>query len=161
MAVEKQWNDDPEWVDYIFTLDPVIEAIAAKYTDDYGLREDCAQEARMELLYIFPEKHISAYEKFRAGKLTEAQWEKKRDSFCRMVIRNTIITFLNSYKSGPWQVGRKVRRVDRYGNATMKRKSARFASMDDLMEDYGMQIDTEGNISWPEVRYQPEDETWE
>src|SRR5690606_38917635 len=51
----KPLNDDPEWVAYVESLEPLIKRIVRKYTQDESLREDCAQVARIALLQVRPE----------------------------------------------------------------------------------------------------------
>lgn len=123
------WNNDPEWLEYIATLEPVIGAIAAKSTIDEALRDDLAQEARMSLLLVRPEKI-----------------KGNRSAYVRNVIRNTMYSYLQSYNTGSWAHGRKEMRTVN-GERVKVSLPARFSSLCHLMEQ-GMEVDQNGNRSW-------------
>lgn len=150
VATEKglNWNEDPEWAEYCLTLEKAITKIAAKFTTDEALREDCAQEARIGLYTLHPSK-IRLYEKFLAGEIDEKTWKKQLDKYCRNVIRNSVLSYLDSLKTGSWYMGR-TRRVKnrRTGLRVKSHVGPRYSSLDELVEDSGLQIDEHGNISW-------------
>lgn len=148
--VEKglDWNEDPEWATYCLELERAITKIAAKYTTDEALREDCAQEARIALYTLHPSK-IRLYEKFLSGEIDEKTWKKQLDKYCRNVIRNSVLSYLDSLKTGSWYMGR-TRRVKnrRTGLRVKSHVGPRYSSLDELVEESGLQIDEHGNISW-------------
>ncbi|HEX7119406.1 MAG TPA: hypothetical protein VF212_11490 [Longimicrobiales bacterium] len=120
-----EWNRDPDWVEFIEKYEPVIRKIAAKYTWDIGLQEDCQQEARMALLTVFPERVTT-----------------NLDAYCRNVIRNSVLSYLTSYRTGDIYSGRTVWR-----GGEKVHDPPRYASLDQLVA-FGMQVDEDGNISW-------------
>lgn len=148
---KSSWNNDPEWIAYITSLEPLIQAISVKYcSSDEALREDCQQEARMALLTVFPQR-IRGYEDFVAGRIEPAVWEAAVERYCRNVIRNSILSYLDAYPTGNWYIGRTRTVKDRRTGKTRKvHQPARFSSLDELIDSYGMQIDEHGNVSWPE-----------
>lgn len=146
-----QFNEDTEWHKFIESFDPVIAAIASKFTTDLGLREDCAQEARIALLGVFPE-NVKGYEEFVNGSLSETAWGQNLSRYVRNVIRNSILSYLDSPKTGNWRIGRTKRVLNRKtGKRVKKHEPPRYSSLDELTDDYGFQIDDEGNVSWPTV----------
>lgn len=146
------WNTDPEWHAYIAGYESVIAAIAAKYcSDDRDLQEDCRQEARLALLTVFPER-VNGYAAYIAGELSEDAWFKNLSRYCRNAIRNSILSYLTSWKTGNWNVGRSRTIIDKVtGERTKVYQPARFSSLDALTEDSGMQIDEQGQITWDRV----------
>jgi DNA-directed RNA polymerase specialized sigma subunit len=132
-----RFNQDPEWHAFIATYETEIEKIATKYCSrDEFMRDDVRQEARIALLSVFPEEV--------RGSL---------DNYCRNVIRNSILSYLDSYSKGNWYDGRT--RTVRDAQTGKKRKvhrPARFTSLDALVEDKGMQVDTSGAVSWSDNR---------
>lgn len=146
---EVNWNNDPEWVEYILSLTPVIQAMAAKYTTCESLREDCVNQALMELLKIFPQES-NFYKEFEQGLLSEEKWKKQLDRYCRQIARNEIFTYLSAIKTGNWYIGRKKRVVDPVTKEVYyTREGARYASMEELEEHHGIQIDADKNILKP------------
>jgi hypothetical protein len=140
------WNDDPEWLEYIERYESVIKRIAGKYTTDSGLREDCAQEARLALLHVWPER-IDGYERFAAGNYSESEWNANLDRYCRNVIRNSILSCLQSIRSGPWYAGRTRRTTDaETGKNTKVWSPPRYANLDDLLAGGSIQIDEHGDV---------------
>lgn len=150
VVVEKalEWNEDPKWAEYCTGLEKVIIKIAAKFTTDDALREDCAQEARIGLYTLHPSK-IRLYQKYVSGEIDEKTWLKQLDKYCRNVIRNSVLSYLDSLKTGSWYMGR-TRRVKnrRTGLRVKSHVGPRYSSLDELVEDSGLQIDEHGNISW-------------
>ena len=138
---EVEWNNDPEWLEYIQGFEPVIKGIARNRTQDVGLREDCAQEARMALLTIRPEK-VAAWESFQRGKISKEKWEKELSKYCRQVIHYSILSYLTSYKTGNWYVSRRNRNSD-------EMKMSRYTRLSTLL-DFGAQVDEEGNLLFGE-----------
>jgi hypothetical protein len=153
VTIEKplNWNEDPKWAKYCETLERTIVKIAAKYTTDEALREDCAQEARIGLYTLHPSK-IRLYEKFISGEIDEKTWKKQLDKYCRNVIRNSVLSYLDSLKTGSWYMGR-TRRVKnrRTGQRVKSHVGPRYSSLDELVEDSGLQVDEHGNISWDHI----------
>lgn len=145
---KQEWNTDPEWQEYTTGFEKVIAQISNKYCSDVDLRQDCAQEARIALLHVFPEK-VDHYEQWREGRITEEQWRKRLSTYCRQVVKYSILSFLDSPKKGNWYVGRTRRAKD---NVTGERRKvyqpARYSSLDQLVDDFGMQVSDTGEISW-------------
>lgn len=148
---EVEWNNDPEWVEYIQGFETVIAQIATKYCSDHDMRLDCAQEARIALLTVKPEK-VNSYPRWKAGLISDERWEKDLSAYCRMAIKFSILSFLDSPKTGNWYVGRTRRVKDPVtGEKKKQHNPARYSSYDMLVDDFGMQVDEHGEISWPEV----------
>jgi len=157
-----EWNIDPEWVTYVTeTLDKVIRAIAAKYTTDAGLQEDCAQEARVVLLHIFPENDIDAYTMWKDGDISEKRYKNMVNSYCRTVVRNTVISKLMNYNSGNWYVSRtRVKMNSDSGKYEKVTYPSKFESLEQLMSEGGggMQVTDSGEITWERVKTTTPDE---
>jgi hypothetical protein len=152
------WNDDPEWIKYTAGYEPVIKQIANKYTTDEHLREECEQEARMRLLTKFPYQ-CRAYPLYKEGTITEAQFQKALNVYLRQCIRNAILDYLNKWVTGNWYIGRTRRKFNKItGKHEKVHVSVRYASLDDLMDNHGMDINEDGEITWPEVSH---DGLWE
>jgi hypothetical protein len=147
-----QWNEDPEWLVYCGTmLEPMVRKITKKYTTDSALREDCEQEAREAIYQIFPSK-VRDWELFQSGQITAEAWNSKLKSYCQNTIRNAILSYLDSPKTGSWYIGR-TRRVknNQTGLREKVRVGARYSSFDELTENHGLQVDEFGEISWDKV----------
>jgi hypothetical protein len=144
------WNDDPEWVEYVLSLRPVISAIAAKCVSDPYLREDCEQEAAIALLKVKPDS-VSLYSDYKAGKVTEKQWQSKLSAYCRQVAHFTILSTLNSMTTGSLYTGRVKKKVNEKGEKVKYSAPARYSSLEELTENAGLQVDEHGNISWERV----------
>lgn len=146
------FNPDPHWQEYIQRFEPEIHKIALKYmVVDEGLREDTMQEARIALATLRAEK-CDQFEPYVRGEITVDQWNSALDRYCRNAIRNSILSYLDSYASGNWYIGRTRSVKDkRTGRSRKVYLPPRFSSYDELTDEYGMQVDTDGNISWPEV----------
>lgn len=146
-----RFNPDPSWQEFIKSYEPEIEAIAIKYcTSDEDLREDVKQEARVGLATTFPEQ-VDDFEGYVRGRIAEEQWNKALDRYCRNVIRNSILSYLDSYPKGNWYIGRTRHVKDkRTGNTTKVYLPPRFSSLDEMSE-MGMQVDEDHNISWTDV----------
>jgi DNA-directed RNA polymerase specialized sigma24 family protein len=134
---EKEWNTDPEWVEFIEKLVPVIYRIAYKYTADAGLQDDCVQVARIALYQTHPQQ-IHAYKAWKEGQISDKAWEGHISRYCRNIARNRIISYLNSHTTGSWAVGRR-------GSPT------RYSSFD-LMIETGAQFDEQGTLYTPNAR---------
>lgn len=145
------WNNENSWIDYIQALTPQITAVAAKYTNDFGLREDAVQNALIELLQQHPEE-IRGFEDFCNGIISEGRWQDTLSSFCLTVARNEILSTLSSHTTGNIYVGRtQVRRVEREDGTKVKVKThipPRYVSLDQLIEDSGLQVSEHGDLSW-------------
>jgi hypothetical protein len=142
------WNEDPEWFKYTQRFEEDILKIVSKYTLDEALREDCAQEARIELLMTFP-RQVNIYEDYMSGLIEEPVWQAQLDRYCRNVIRNTVLSYLASLKTGNWYIGRTKRVVDKDTGKRVKiHIPARYDSLDTLSQESGLQVDEEGMISW-------------
>ena len=143
-----RWNKDPAWAAYISKFEAVISQIAAKYTLDDDLREDCAQEARIALLTIYPEK-VDGFEKYVLGEVNRESWNNTLDAYCRVTIRNTIISLLTSTLHGNPYVGRTKTVLDKEtGERKKVHQPPRMTSLDDFEDCAGLQIDTEGGLAW-------------
>lgn len=158
-----RWNNEEAWVTYVTAITPQITAIATKYTADFALREDAVQNALIELLMQHPEE-IRGFEDFCRGEITEDRWQDILLSYCLTVARNEILSTLSSHTTGNIYVGRtQVRRVERLDGTTMKVKThipARYVSLDQLVEESGLQVSEHGDLSWDslnEVKYDGED----
>jgi hypothetical protein len=144
-------NQDPAWHQFIERLNPVIKAIAVKAcAADEALREDCIQEAMFELAKHYPED-CTSYRDYLYGLCDRERCEQQLLRFSRQVVRNTIYSVLDAYPTGNWYIGRTRSVTDKRTGAVRKvRLPARFSSLDELVDDYGMQVDEFGCISWPE-----------
>ena len=147
-----QFNRDPDWHAFIQEYELIIERIAIKFcTGDEDLREDVKQEARIGLLAVSPTQ-IDGYDAYMAGELAIAEWTKRVDRYCRNVIRNSILSYLDSYSKGNWYIGRTRTVKDRKtGDSKKVYHSPRFSSLDQLVDDFRMQVDTDGTVTWPDV----------
>lgn len=145
------FNPDPRWQEYVQRFEPVITSIAFKYCADDDLREDCKNEARIALATVRPEK-VDGHEAYTRGDLTDAQWEQGLKKYCHNVIRNTVLSYLDPYPTGPWDTGRTRFVRDRQtGSAKKVYLPPRYSSYDQLSDEFGMQVDNAGNISWPDA----------
>lgn len=144
-------NQDPAWVDYINGLKPTIDAIAMKACSaDEALREDCVQEALFELSKHYPEDCIS-YRDYLFGLIDATKCAIQLQRFCRQVARNTIYSVLDAYPTGNWYIGRTRSVKDkRTGESRKVHMPARFSSLDELTDEFGMQVDEFGAVSWPD-----------
>lgn len=146
-----EWNTDASWIDYIESLSSTIEAIAAKYTGDFALREDAVQNAKIELLHQYPEE-VRGYENYIRGKTTEERWQEILKSYCLTVAKNEILTTLACQTTGNLYVGRsqivKVEAEDGNIKRVKKHMPARYVSLDQMIEDGGMQVSDTGEFSW-------------
>lgn len=147
---ELGWNTDSSWLEFIESLTPIIEAIAAKYTEDIALREDAVQNAKIELLHQYPEE-IRGYEDYILGNIDNNRWQEILKSYCLTIVRNQVITTLSSYTTGNLYIGRsQVVKVEEEGEVKEVRKhlAPRYISLDQLVEDSGLQITDTGELSW-------------
>lgn len=141
---ERGWNDDPAWLRYIERFEYTIEAITKKYTQDRPLREDCAQEARLALMSVFPDQ-VEGYALYTNGGYSEDEWNRNLDRYCRNVVRNAILSYLTAWKSGPWYMGRS--RKDEEGATS--HTLPRYIQLDTLVASGLVQIDETGTILYP------------
>lgn len=140
------FNPDPAWHEYVATFEPVIRTVAQKYcVSDEALQEDCAQEARIALATVRPER-VSGY--MKEGQTEEAR-EAALQRYLRNVIRNAVLSYLDSYSKGNWYIGRsRSVRDARTGLSHRIYFPPRFSSLDTLVDEHGMQVDESGEISW-------------
>lgn len=124
----------------IARYEPVITAIVMKYTLDPDIQEDCKQEARIGLLTATWKK-CKAYALWKAGVLPKQTFEQQFDRYCRNIIRNSVLSYLQSYTTGDWYVGRTVRNAR---TNTKRREEARFIPAELFFDVAG--IDDEGQI---------------
>jgi hypothetical protein len=151
MKLNEKYNSDPFWVSYINRFEHLVVQVVYRMTTDEFLREDCMQEARMALLEVFPEK-IDGHEKYLSGEYTEQEWHNHLKRYCGNVIRNAAYDYLNSYKTGNWYVGRTKQGVDPNTQEKKKvHKAPRFSSLDELIDDFGMQLSDSGEVAWGDV----------
>lgn len=146
------FTDDPHWQEFVATYEPVIIKIALKFCSaDESLREDVMQEARIALATLRPEE-CRDYEPYCRGEISEGQWNDRLDRYCRNAIRNSILSYLDSYAKGNWYIGRTRSVKDKKTGATRKvYLPPRFTSLDEMVDDYGMQVDEDANISWTQA----------
>lgn len=150
VAVEQEWNQNTEWIEYIESFNTVIKKLASKHCSDLDMRQDCFQEAKMALLYIFPEK-LSFYKLWCTGEILDSVWQSRLRAYCRQAAKYTILSFLDSSKKGNWYVGRTRRVKDvNTGKRRKVHRVARFSSLNQLL-DFGMQISEEGEIHWARI----------
>lgn len=140
-----KWNDDPAWERYIRSYEAVIEGIAKKYCwQDTAMREDTMQEARMGLLTIFPHK-INGHAEYKAGTMTEAEWQDRLSRYCRMVIRNRIVTYLKKHN---WYYQRTKKIMDpETGEKVTVKAPELFIRLDDILHTGAVQIAEDGQLS--------------
>lgn len=147
----EEWNSEDSWVDFVAGLDSLIDSIAAKYTTDMDLRQDAAQNARIELLYIRPEE-VRGYEDYTRGSISFDRWQEILRAYCGTVIRNEVLSTLSSHTTGNLYTGRTqvVRTVDEDGKPQRVRKHlpARYVSLDQLVDEAGIQVSDRGEITW-------------
>jgi hypothetical protein len=136
------WNNDPAWVAYCATLETLAIQLAAKYTRDEGLRECCAQEARIAIRTTFPER-VRGH-----GTLDGAAWDRALRRYCATAMRNAVLSYLDPVKTGNWYIGRKRRVRNRKGERVKAHVGPRYSSLDKLVSDHGLQIDQAGNKTW-------------
>ena len=152
---ERSWNNDSAWIEFIEALTATIETIAAKYTEDHALREDAVQNAKIELLQKYPEE-VRGYEEYCRGEISLARWQEVLRSYCLTVSRNEILTTLSSYSTGNIYVGRvqviREENPDGSVSRTKKHAPARYLSLDQLVEDSGLQVSEHGDLSWDLIR---------
>lgn len=142
-----RFNPDPAWHAYVASLEPLIDTVVAKYhTTDAALQEDCRQEARIALYTIFPDE-VRA--KLRT-KLTTS-WEEFLERYCGRVIRNSVLSVLDSNTKGSWYVGRTRQMKDAQGQMVRVHVVPRYSSLDELVDHYGLEIEEDGEISWSSV----------
>jgi hypothetical protein len=143
--VEKgyHFNRDARWLAYCQTLEPLIAKITHKYmSSDSGHAEDAAQMARIAVATIHPE-HLRATMRTPLS----TSWETFLHNYCALIIRNTVLGYLNSVGGGDWYSGRTVTIKDPVTG--LKRRTyrpPRFQSLD-LLVERGMQIDSHFNTS--------------
>lgn len=145
------FNPDPAWPQTMARYETVIQSIAAKTCAvDDDLRNDVMQEARIALLTLRPQV-VQGFEQFTSGELDPKQWQKRLDSYCGNVIRNSILSYLDSYAKGNWYSGRTRHVRDRVTGRTKKvHLPPRYSSLDELVDVYGAQVGEDGQITWPE-----------
>jgi hypothetical protein len=145
------FNRDPAWQKHVLRYEPVIQSIAAKFCEsDEDLRQDLIQDAMINLLTVRPET-VKGYDEWVEGKLDDKKWQKRLDSYCGNVIRNSILSYLDSYVTGNWYIGRTRHIRDRKTGKTRKiHLPPRYSSLNTLMDEFGAQIDEEGQITWRE-----------
>lgn len=145
-------NHDPRWHRYIATLEPEVFKIANKFTMDSALREDCEQEARMALLTVFPER-VRGWENYLSGETSEEDWLKHLKKYCCNVIRNAVFSYLKPWNTGNWYIGRNETEIDEQGNKVRIHKDARYSSLEELSEEFGFDVDEDGNPTWPKITH--------
>lgn len=146
------FNPDPAWQDFVRTFEPMIVQIATKYcATDEALREDTAQEARIALATIYPE-NVRSFAAYRRGEISGDDWQAALLRFCHQVIRNAVLDYLNRWPTGNWYIGRTRHVKDKQtGKSRKVYLPSRFSSLNELVDDHGMQVSTTFEISWPET----------
>lgn len=141
------WNTDPAWMTFCAdVLEKHVKSIAYKSTMDDDLREDCENEARIAL-YQIQLSNIRDYPKYQAGEITEAQWKARLFSYCKNAIRNAIFSYLESPKTGSWNIGRTTRVRLKDGRRVKVHNPARYVSLDELAGS-GLQVNEHGEVTW-------------
>jgi hypothetical protein len=145
------FNPDENWQRYVAKYRRSIEKIATKYcVADEALRDDVMQEAHIALATVYPET-VHGFEDFVTGVSSDDTWAKALDRYCHNVIRNAILSYLDSYAKGNWYIGRTRYVKDKRTGETRKvYLPPRFSSLDELVDDHGMQVDEHGALSWPD-----------
>lgn len=140
------FNESEDWQTYAQSFERVIIKIAQKYcSNDDSLRQDAEQEARIALATIRPESIVG----YNREDLTDTQRNGYLDRYMRNVIRNAILSYLDSYSKGNWYTGRTRHIKDRQTGVSRRvYLPPRFSSLDMLVEEHGMQVDEHFNISW-------------
>ena len=156
------WNNDATWVDFVCDLRPLVEGIASKYTTDEALQEDAVQNAMIALLTEYPE-NIRGFADYSMGIITPDRWLEILRSYCTNVARNQILSTLSSHKEGNLYVGRTqtITHKDEDGEVLLREKihvPARYASLDQLTEEAGMQVSDTGDITWESIEYLKDDD---
>jgi hypothetical protein len=146
-----RWNTDPEWMDYCAsTLEIFVKKIAHKSTMDEGLREDCENEARIAIYQTFPQQ-VKDYWPYKNGQITDKQWNTRLLNYCKNTIRNAILSYLDSPKTGSWDLGRTTRIRTKDGRRIKVHTPARYSSLDLLNERGGLQVTETGEVTWDTV----------
>jgi hypothetical protein len=144
------FNPDPKWQEHALTYERMIQKISTKYCSaDDSLREDVMQEARVAIACTRPED-CEGFEQYVRGELTDLQWQKALKRYIHNIIRNSILSYLDSYPKGNWYIGRTRSMKDKKtGESRKVYLPPRYSSLDFLVDEHGMQVDEHGNISWP------------
>lgn len=146
-----KWNTDPDWVAYAKTFEDIIQKVVSKYADDSEIRQDCAQNARMGLLTVFPTR-LRGWKKYQSGEYSEEQWLATLEGYCRNVIRNQILSTLSSNTEGDLYRSRTRNYTDpETGEQKRRQIHPRFYSLDKMVSDDGLQVDAQGRFSWEHV----------
>jgi hypothetical protein len=155
-----RFNPDVDWQNFVYAkYKKICAKIAFKYCmADADLREDLEQEAMMALMTIDP-KEIKGYEEFQmelgdteeGGELhtkLQKEWDRRVDTYCRQVTRNSVLAVLASNSAGNWYTGRKKKRKNPVtGEAEYVSTPATYVSFDAMfMQGNGVQIGTDGVI---------------
>ena len=141
------WNTDPKWLDYCErVLEPLVRTIAYKSTTDLDLREDCENEARIAIYQLRP-SNVRDYTKYKAGQITECQWQTRLLKYCKNAIRNSIWSYLDSPKTGNWNIGRTARIRNKDGQRVKVHTPARYTSLEELAAS-GFQVNDQGEVTW-------------
>lgn len=144
------FNPDPHWQEHVRSYERMIEKISTKYCSaDDSLREDVMQEARVAVACARAED-CTAFESYLRGEITEEQWQKALLRYIHNIIRNSILSYLDSYPKGNWYIGRTRSMKDKKtGEVRKVYLPPRYSSLDFLIDEHGMQVDEHGNITWP------------
>jgi hypothetical protein len=144
------FNPDPTWQQFALSYERMIQKIATKYcSSDDSLRDDVMQEARVAVACARPEK-CKSHELYVRGMITENQWNDALNLYVHNTIRNSILSYLDSYPKGNWYIGRTRSLKDKKTGLSRKvYMPPRYSSLDFLVDEHGMQVDEHGNISWP------------
>jgi DNA-directed RNA polymerase specialized sigma24 family protein len=111
---------------FVATYTPVFRRIAHKSVRNQALREDCVQQAFLALLTEVSDDAFAA--------------STNPDAFVRMVARNTMLSYLKSYRTGDWYTGRT------WGKEVKQFYRARFVHIDALVDRGDVQIDSTGHL---------------
>lgn len=145
----KEWNTSAAWAQFCAEFEPTLQKIARKFVEDPDLREDACQNARVAIYQIFPDRDI---QQLQTPGLTPEQRMHAIKKFVSNITRNRCISTVTSRSEGDWSKGISRLVYDPVTGARSKRIfPPRFESLDELTDEFGMQVDIQGNISWPEV----------
>ena len=139
------FNSDEAWHRVCETYDNVLRRIAQKIsTLDEALQDDCMSEARMAIYGIRPSE-VRGYDEARDGPVSVDNIPPAVDRFIRNAARNSMLSYMQSWQTGNFYVGRSYTVYAKDGSKRKVHKPARYASIVDLQLD-GFDIDQNGRV---------------
>ena len=152
VGVERwHFNPDEDWHLVCARYESVITAMAIKVSmADEALREDAAQEARIALLCVHPER-IKGYSVLKHGPVTPDNVPLFVDRYMRNTARNAMYSYMQSRSKGNLYIGRTWTKRDKTtGEKRRVYYPARFTPLEELLP-LGFQIDQSRRVSWDET----------